>query len=136
MIQHETKFVKAFTKTRRSNIINNMPKREFAQLFEHRYLEYQVERGGRATIEEFANWLGIARPTASNYINDKRQPTDEEEIKKLVLKLGPEVYDTLGLARPDPKLRQFIEAVDEHPPDQRDELWEAVLKFVKEFRAE
>jgi len=60
-------------------------------------------RGTRATIESFATWLGLKRGAVVQWLNDQRSP-GPESVRVLAAKLGLEVYDTLGQARPDPLL--------------------------------
>jgi transcriptional regulator with XRE-family HTH domain len=73
---------------------------EFKQYLEKKYLEWQNREGGRKTITEFADFLGISQPTISNYMTGARKP-DTEKAMKIANKLGIEVYDVLGIPRPD-----------------------------------
>ena len=70
---------------------------------ELKFLEWQHDSGGRKTVADFADYLGVGQTTASAYMNGKRLP-EGENIKKLSTKLGLEVYDVLGIPRPDPDL--------------------------------
>ena len=76
---------------------------KFSQFFEMKYLEWQTKQGGRKTVSEFAKWLGIAQTTASTYMSGKRKPEGDTLIR-LSEKLGIEIYDSLGLPRPDEDL--------------------------------
>lgn len=76
---------------------------KFSQFLELKYIEYQRNAGGRKTVQDFAGFLGIAQTTASAYMNGKRVP-EGETVYKLAMKLGIEIYDSLGLPRPDPDL--------------------------------
>jgi len=75
----------------------------FRQFLEMKYLEWQKDSGGRKTVLEFANYLGVSQQTVSNWWNGERLPQGDN-IHKIALKLGLEVYDVLELARPDPDL--------------------------------
>lgn len=75
----------------------------FSQYLEMKYLEWQQKQGGRKTIAEFAAYLGIAQTTASSYMNGVRKP-EGEKLQRIAEKLGIEVYDVLGVQRPDPDL--------------------------------
>ncbi|MBX3045704.1 MAG: helix-turn-helix transcriptional regulator [Anaerolineales bacterium] len=76
----------------------------FPAWLEQKYLEWQGQRGKRATLAQFAEHLGISAPLLSHYLNGLRKPT-AENVGKLAQRLGPEIYEILGLQDPDPKLR-------------------------------
>lgn len=81
-------------------------KKQFADWLEQRYLAWQHQQGKRATLSQFAEWLGISSPLLSHYMNGLRSPS-RENIDKLANRLGPDIYGILGLQQPDAKL-QFI----------------------------
>jgi len=62
--------------------------------------------GQRKTLEDFADYLGISRPLLSFWINGKRVP-NEENIEKISLRFGNEIYDVLDLPRPNPYLQKL-----------------------------
>jgi transcriptional regulator with XRE-family HTH domain len=82
-------------------------KEAFAKWLERQYIEWMSDRGEVASQREFAEFIGIDPMNLSNYLNAKRRMPDQESIKKIAEKLGPEVYDVLGLARPDPQLQRL-----------------------------
>ncbi len=55
--------------------------------------------GGRRTVTEFAEHLGVSRDTLNKWMNGTRTPTGKH-VDMLVSKLGPEIYDVLDLRRP------------------------------------
>lgn len=55
------------------------------------------------TLDDFAKYLGVSQPTVSSWLNGKRRPTGKN-IDTIADLLGPEIYDLLGLQRPDPGL--------------------------------
>jgi transcriptional regulator with XRE-family HTH domain len=67
------------------------------------YLKWQQKEGGRRTIQDFADYLDVDRPTLSIWMNGKRVP-DDRNLEKLAFRLGLEIYDILGRDRPDPRL--------------------------------
>ena len=76
----------------------------FPQFLELQFLEWQRREGGRKTVGEFARHLGVAQTTVSSWWNGKSTPTDDVIIRRLADRLGLEVYDSLGLDRPDEDL--------------------------------
>lgn len=77
----------------------------FPQFLESKYLEWQKNEGGRRTVAEFSDWLGFPQSTISTWWSKENiKPKDEQVLRKLSTKLGIEVYDVLGIPRPDPDL--------------------------------
>jgi transcriptional regulator with XRE-family HTH domain len=88
-----------------------------------KYLDWLAE-GGYRSQAEFARSLQIDNTVLNHYINGRRLPTGDN-IEKLA-KLGPEIYDLLGLVRPDPKIQALLNAIYSASPEQLD----AILNFV------
>ena len=94
---------------------------EFSRWLEQKYLDWQSERGRRVLLQEFADWLGISKQLLSHYLNGRNVPNGPT-VTKLADKLGPEIYDVLGLARPDPNIQPIISAYDEMDEETRQAL--------------
>jgi len=101
---------------------------DFPQYLELKFLEWQHEKGGRKTVGEFAEYLGIAQSTASSYMNGKRIP-EGETLRYIAIKLGIEVYDVLGLPRPDPDLLYLQSHWHEYSAEKRRKLREQAEKY-------
>lgn len=71
----------------------------FRQFLEENFLQWQMTTGGRKTVYEFAEYIGVGQSTISTWWNETRIPQGDN-IRKLAEKLGLEVYDVLGLSRP------------------------------------
>lgn len=97
---------------------------------EQKYLEWQGQRGKRATLAQFADHLGISAPLLSHYLNGLRKPT-ADNVRKLAQRLGPEVYDILGLQDPDPKLRFIARNWGRLTSEQQQQLLAAAEKMLK-----
>lgn len=93
---------------------------------ETKYLEWQLEEGGRRSMDEFASYLGISRATVSHLIYGKRSPSPDMAYR-LAEKLNDEtILDIMGLARTDPQMKELINLYDavpqEHKVDAIDEF--------------
>lgn len=75
--------------------------KKLGEFLTRKYLEYQLEKGRPIFVREFAEWLGVPPTSYSNWINTGIIPSIRY-IDRLADKLGPEVYDVVGLARPAP----------------------------------
>ena len=103
---------------------------DFRQFLEVKYLEWQQKQGGRKTVHQFAAWLGVGQSTLSNWWNGERKPQGDY-VDKLAMKLGLEVYDVLGLDRPDPDLHYLQQVWDELSDRERRAIREQVEQYAK-----
>ena len=81
----------------------------------------QTEHKEIKTLAEFADYLEVGRPALSMWLSGKRQP-NSRMAQKLADKLGPEVYDVLGMARPDEQTQHLIQAFGKLDLERRDLL--------------
>jgi len=95
----------------------------FSEFLEKKYLEWQLKEEGRKTIVEFAVYIGVSQPLLSMWLNGKKRP-GVENIKLLSEIFGNEVYDALGIERPNPYLQQI------------NRLWEFLPEHVQRQIAE
>ena len=96
----------------------------FAKWLELQYIDWMQKKGEISSQRDFANYLGIDPMSLSNYLNAKRKSPDQETVEKLADKLGPEVYDVLGLARPDPQLQELTSMWHKLDQETKDEILE------------
>lgn len=77
-----------------------------SEWLESKFIEWIAQTGQRRTVKEFAEWLDISRTVVSRYLSGDRIPT-RKNADKIAARLGPEIYDLLGLQRPDPLLQEI-----------------------------
>lgn len=75
-------------------------KTPLAKWLDKKYLEWQTQEGESKTVIEFADYLDVNRSLLSYWMNGSREPTDENLIK-IGMKLGFEVYDFVNKKRPN-----------------------------------
>lgn len=66
-----------------------------------KYIEWLTSEGQIRSQREFADYIGIEKVALSRYLNKNIKTPDPETVEKIANKLGPEIYDVLGFARPD-----------------------------------
>jgi len=93
-----------------------------------KYLEYQLAQGKKVYAREFAAWLGVPPTSYSNWVNAGFTPSGRH-IDLLADKLGYEVYDILGRARPGARIM-----LDPLPKELQDAL-EGLVKEMTETLA-
>ena len=102
-----------------------------SQFLETKFLSWQQEQGKRKTLREFAKYLNVKPQILSMWMGGDRKP-NEESIKLLAKKLGPEIYDILGLTRPDPDLAYINNNWDKINPAARQAVRELLEKHIAE----
>jgi transcriptional regulator with XRE-family HTH domain len=101
----------------------------FPDFLERKFLEWQQRQGKRKTIVEFANYLGVSQAVISMWLNGSRKP-NQASIQLLAKTFGAEVYDALGLPRPNENLFYIQQNWDELPPEQQRALREQAEKYI------
>ena len=107
-----------------------MPIMTFPEYLVSKFLEWQHRQGKRQTIADFANYLGASQSIVSYWMNGSRKP-NQTNIQLLARTFGDEVYDALGLPRPDENLSYLQRVWDDLPLEQRRE----VKTFVEKLKA-
>ncbi len=104
----------------------------FRSWLHRKFLEWQLSRGQASTISQFAAWLGVARPTLSAWMGGTREPVGAL-VDQLAEKLAdPEVYDILGLRRPDPLLKRLIDLYDALPEEVREQIVDTMEGWARQ----
>ena len=101
----------------------------FRQFLQLKFLEWQQQSGGRKKVWEFAEWIGVSQSTISMWWNGKRLP-EGENITKLVDKFGMEVYDVLGLPRPNENLYYVTKHFEKVPDKLQKAIREQIEKYL------
>lgn len=77
----------------------------FPDYLEKKYIEWQLQEG-RKTIIDFAAYIGVSQPLLSQWMSGKKRP-GVNNIKMLADIFGLDVYDALGIQRPNPYLQRL-----------------------------
>ena len=108
-----------------------MGKKEFAEWLEGKYIAWMNETGRRRTLTEFAEYLGVGQPLLSQWLNGRYLP-GMKNVSKLAARLGPEVYDLLGLQRPDPDIHRLVSLFGEMDEQGKQDLLQAAEQIKKQ----
>ncbi len=75
---------------------------KLGDFFQKKYIDWINQRGSVGSQKEYAEYLGVSPQVFSNYLNGKRKTIEDPAIvTKLAETLGEEIYDVLGLVRPE-----------------------------------
>lgn len=112
---------------------------EFSDWITKKYIEWRGDSIGRdSTIKAYSASLKVAQSSLTEWMTGVSKPKHKSTIDKLVRRYGYEVYDALGIPRPEIELDPDIQALQEKylsiPPDQRQELIDLVDEFISQKR--
>lgn len=96
-----------------------------------KYLAWQLGEGRKKTLGDFSDYLNVSRDTLNNWLGGRRRPRNES-VEVLAAKLGPEIYDLLGMARPDAGLKLVSRLWDKLTPEQQRRIVQEVGEFANE----
>jgi transcriptional regulator with XRE-family HTH domain len=99
-----------------------------------KFLQWQVDTGERNTLEQFSEYLNIGRSTLSKWMNGTSRP-GSDTIGQVADKLGPEIYDILGVPRPDPDLLYIIKRWPAMSDEQRRAIKEQAAQYESNHRS-
>ena len=91
------------------------------------------DKGIVITQEELARWFEINYQVFNKYYNDERTPHGENLTK--IGSKTPEIYDILGLDRPDKRILEIQKLYKDAPAGLKDELYEQLRKVFEELGA-
>lgn len=80
------------------------------------------------TLKEFSKQIGVSRAAISLWLNGERTP-DQINLQKLAKMFGADVYDALGLPRPNPYLQKINQVFDRLSPEQQKKLAEDAERY-------
>jgi transcriptional regulator with XRE-family HTH domain len=112
-------------------VYNKTMKSKFTVFMERRYLEWQLQSGGRQSVQAFADYLGISQPLLSMWLNGSTKTPSPKSLYKIAQKLGNEVFDIFGITPPDPLLNYVIINWDKLSPDEQRTIHERIKRFTE-----
>lgn len=103
----------------------------FPAWLEIAYLTWQAKSRKRATLNEFADYIGYSRPLISMWLAGKRLPT-REGVDRLAKLFGDDIYDILGIPRPNPYLQKINQVFERLSPERQQKLSEDAARYETE----
>jgi transcriptional regulator with XRE-family HTH domain len=115
---------------------------DLSKYLEEEFRKYFIRSGGRKSQTDFARELGISPTNLSKYMSGVQKP-DAKNQDRIAGKLGPKIYDILGVPRRvptgDKKLSAFVSLLVELWPkmtqDERDNLQDALAEKAERHAA-
>jgi len=108
-----------------------MENEQLSSFLTRKFREWEANTKRRQTVAAFARWVGVSQASMSRWMSGDGGPPEAHNINKLVERLGPEIYDILGMPRPDPVIIALQEMSESDDPEiQKD--WDLILKMLSE----
>jgi len=102
---------------------------KFSQYLTGKFLEWQSQQGERKTVAEFARWIGVKQSSVSMWWNNVNEPSGES-VRLLANRFGLEIYDILGLDRPNESLYYVQTNWEKLPDDMQSKIKEQVAEYL------
>lgn len=106
-----------------------MKYRAFASFMLRQMHQWENAQGRRATLQGFADHLQVSQPLLSIWLKGDTKPSTEK-IGLLAARLGSEVYEVLGLPKPDPDLTRLNQIWPNIPETMRRSIVKQAEQFV------
>lgn len=101
-----------------------------------KFIDWEKTQKGRQSYYAFARYLEVSQSGLQGWMIGDGAP-DGDDLEALAQKLGPEVYEILGVPRPGLSSQGEALPLDGLPADIRQGLMDAVIEFdqaVKQYR--
>lgn len=98
-----------------------------------RFAEWEKTQGGRQSYYAFARYLEVSQSGLSQWMTGGSVPAGDD-LLAIAGKLGPEIYDVMGLPRPNAEVQRLTVSFATLPPDLRQKLTNAIAEADQALR--
>jgi transcriptional regulator with XRE-family HTH domain len=92
-----------------------------------KFTAWEKAQGSRQSYYAFARFLEVSQSGLAQWMTGGGVPAGDD-LLAIAAKLGPEIYDLLGLPRPNAELQQVTVSFAALPPDLRQRLTGAIAE--------
>src|SRR5512133_3882533 len=100
-----------------------------------KFIEWEKAQGHKQSYYAFARYLEVSQSGLGQWMNGGSTPSGDD-LLNIANKLGAEVYDTLGLPRPNVEVQRLTVSFANLPADIRQRLTSAITESDQTLRAE
>ncbi len=100
-----------------------------------KFTEWESIQGHKQSYYAFAHYLEVSQSGLAQWMLGTGSPGGDD-LLNLASKLGGEVYDVLGLPRPNAEVQRLTVSFASLPPDLRQSLTNAITEVDQTLRAE
>mgnify|MGYP005815096153 CR=1 FL=1 len=98
-----------------------------------KFTEWEKTQGHRQSYYAFARYLEVSQSGLAQWMTGSATP-GSDDLAAIAGKLGPEIYDVIGLPRPSTEMQRFLQAFASLPPDIRQHMMSAILEVGQSLR--
>lgn len=100
-----------------------------------KFAEWEKTQGGKQSFYAFARYLEVSQSGLGQWMTGNGGPSGDD-LLSIANKLGPEIYDVLGLPRPNEEAQRVTVSFASLPPDIRQKLVGALTEIDQTLRNE
>lgn len=100
-----------------------------------KFNDWEKTQGRSQSYYAFARYLQVSQSGLSQWMTGGSIPAGED-LLNLASKLGPEIYDVLGLPRPNAEVQRITVSFASLPTDIRQRLTSAIVEVDETLRQE
>lgn len=98
-----------------------------------KFIEWEKAEGRRQSYYAFARFLGVSQSGLGQWMAGSGSPSGGD-LLVIADKLGPEIYDLLGLPRPNAEVQRVTVSFASLPADMRERLTNAISEADQTLR--
>ena len=98
-----------------------------------KFTEWEKSQGHKQSYYAFARYLDVSQSGLAQWMMGSAAP-EGDDLTALAGKLGPEIYDVMGLPRPSTEMQRFMLAFSSLPPDMRQNMMRAIIEAGQALR--
>jgi transcriptional regulator with XRE-family HTH domain len=100
-----------------------------------KFIEWEKSQGRKQSYYAFARYLEVSQSGLGQWMNGSGTPSGED-LLNIANKLGQEIFDVLGLPRPNAEVQRLTVSFASLPPDIRQRLANAIAESDNTLRVE
>jgi hypothetical protein len=95
-----------------------------------KFLDWQKESGGRKTVQEFAEYIGINYPQLNHFIAGRREPGIDNARLLAEFFHDQRFFDAIGAAREDPNFQFVRRNWGKAPPETQKQISQLLAPYT------
>ncbi len=100
-----------------------------------KFIEWEKAQGHKQSYYAFSRYLEVSQSGLGQWMVGNGVPSGDD-LLNIAKKLGAEIYDILGLPRPNAEVQRLTVSIASIPPDIRQRLASAIAESDQALRAE
>src|SRR5512142_2270255 len=116
-------------------MVRNLPMATVKDWLNQKFVEWEKAQGHKQSYYAFSRYLEVSQSGLGQWMIGNGAPSGDD-LLNIANKLGPEIYDILGLPRPNAEVQRLTVSCASMPPDIRQRLTSAIAESDQALRVE